>query len=130
MSRVHRNEPVALVTGASRGLGLEFTRQLLERGDHVFAAARNPAGSPGLTGLAAHHGDRLNLVALDVADPVSIDAMHAHVAARTDQSTCSSTTPGSTARASRNSSATCGSASSRRRASCGWCASTRSVRCW
>ncbi|CAM3943476.1 SDR family oxidoreductase [Bordetella muralis] len=35
---------VALVTGANRGLGLEFSKQLLERGAaKIYAAARNPA---------------------------------------------------------------------------------------
>lgn len=30
-----------LIVGASRGLGLEFVRQLLARGDRVFATVRN-----------------------------------------------------------------------------------------
>ncbi|MGQ4347968.1 SDR family oxidoreductase [Streptomyces sp. SAS_275] len=33
---------VALVTGANRGLGREFTRQLMTRGATVYAAARRP----------------------------------------------------------------------------------------
>ena len=35
---------VALVTGANRGIGLEFTRALLARGARkVYAAARDPS---------------------------------------------------------------------------------------
>ncbi len=33
---------VALVTGANRGLGREFARQLVERGATVYATARRP----------------------------------------------------------------------------------------
>lgn len=84
MASDRSNVRVALVTGASRGLGLEFVRQLLERGDRVFACARAPESSVGLLGLREHHGDRLSLIPLDVGDAVSIDALHATVAARTD----------------------------------------------
>ena len=37
----------ALVTGANRGLGLEFVRQLLARGGRVVASCRQPAGQAG-----------------------------------------------------------------------------------
>ena len=30
-----------LVTGANRGLGLEFTKQILQAGHNVYAACRN-----------------------------------------------------------------------------------------
>jgi NAD(P)-dependent dehydrogenase (short-subunit alcohol dehydrogenase family) len=56
---------VWFVTGASRGFGLEITRQALERGDSAVAAARCPrqveAALPGF-------GERLLPIALDVAD--------------------------------------------------------------
>jgi NAD(P)-dependent dehydrogenase (short-subunit alcohol dehydrogenase family) len=60
-----------LITGASRGIGLEFARQLLARGDRVFAACRNPESAHQLTALAS---DRLHIVPLDVADADSIAA--------------------------------------------------------
>lgn len=41
---------VAVVTGANRGLGREFARQLMERGAHVYAGARDP-GSVDLEGV-------------------------------------------------------------------------------
>ncbi|HEY8084896.1 MAG TPA: SDR family NAD(P)-dependent oxidoreductase, partial [Methylophilaceae bacterium] len=34
--------PQALITGANRGLGLEFVKQLSAQGWRVFAACRNP----------------------------------------------------------------------------------------
>lgn len=52
-----------LVTGANRGLGLEFTRQSLEAGDRVFATCRNPATATDLQALAC---DRLTILPLDV----------------------------------------------------------------
>ena len=48
-----------LVTGANRGLGLEFVRELLARGDRVFAACRHPGRALALTGLAAAHPGHL-----------------------------------------------------------------------
>ena len=66
---------VALVQGASRGLGLAFVEQLLarERMD-VVATARSPAASEGLVALAERFGSRLLCVPLDVADEASIEA--------------------------------------------------------
>lgn len=58
-----------LVTGCSRGIGLEFVRQLLERGDRVLATCRDPAQATALTALAA--GAALCIEALDVTDPAS-----------------------------------------------------------
>ncbi len=58
-----------LVTGANRGLGLEFVRQLLARGDHVIAACRKPGKATALNALAGGHPGRLHLLPLDVADP-------------------------------------------------------------
>lgn len=37
-----------VITGASRGLGLEFVKQVAAKGHIVFALARNPEASEGL----------------------------------------------------------------------------------
>ena len=60
-----------LVTGANRGIGLEFVRQLLARGEHVVAACRHPGKATALNGLAGEHPGRLHVLPLDVADPKS-----------------------------------------------------------
>ncbi len=51
------------ITGANRGLGLEIVRQYLERGDHVFAAARKFAAVEHYDGK---YKGRLTRVKLDV----------------------------------------------------------------
>ncbi|HEV2607575.1 MAG TPA: SDR family NAD(P)-dependent oxidoreductase, partial [Xanthomonadaceae bacterium] len=56
-----------IVTGASRGLGLEFTRQLLARGDHVIAACRDPQRAEALQALADAYPDCVHARTLDVA---------------------------------------------------------------
>ncbi len=58
-----------LITGASRGIGLEFVRQCLARGERVFAACRSPQSAHRLAALAS---DRLHIIPLDVADADSI----------------------------------------------------------
>ena len=70
-----------LVTGASRGLGLEFVRQLLARGDAVLAACRRPDEASALAGLAAAHPDRLDVRALELTDAASRSALFDRVAA-------------------------------------------------
>jgi 3-oxoacyl-[acyl-carrier protein] reductase len=57
---------VALVSGASRGLGLAIATDLVERGVAVGAFAR--AVSPELKGLAGDHPGRLVAGAVDVTD--------------------------------------------------------------
>ena len=54
-----------VVTGASRGLGLEFTRQLLGAGATVAALARDPEAST-LVSLQTANAERLLRVACDV----------------------------------------------------------------
>ncbi len=70
-----------LITGASRGLGLELARQCLALGDKVFAGARSPEQSEGLFDLGQAHGASLTLVKLDITEPRSIDAAMGQIAA-------------------------------------------------
>ncbi|MDQ3511466.1 MAG: SDR family oxidoreductase [Pseudomonadota bacterium] len=60
-----------LVTGANRGLGLEFVRQLLSRGDRVTATARHPGRANELNRLVGEHPGQLHVLPLDVASPRS-----------------------------------------------------------
>ena len=69
----------AVVTGANRGLGLEFTRQLLARGDRVVATCRQPGKATELNALVGHHPGRLRVVPLDVADATSRTALVAEL---------------------------------------------------
>jgi NAD(P)-dependent dehydrogenase (short-subunit alcohol dehydrogenase family) len=60
-----------LVTGANRGIGLEFVRQLLARGEHVVAACRDPGKATALNALAGGYPGRLHVLPLDVAEAKS-----------------------------------------------------------
>ncbi|WP_372017391.1 SDR family oxidoreductase [Pseudoxanthomonas sp. 10H] len=64
-----------LVTGASRGLGLEFVRQLLARGDRVVATCRHPGRATALNTLAGEHPGRLHVLPLDVSSARSRDEL-------------------------------------------------------
>jgi NAD(P)-dependent dehydrogenase (short-subunit alcohol dehydrogenase family) len=64
-----------LVTGANRGLGLEFARQLLARGDRVIAACRHPGKASALNLLAGEYPGRLHVAPLDVSEPRSHAAL-------------------------------------------------------
>lgn len=73
-----------LVTGANRGLGLELCRQLLERGDRVVAACRQPGKATALNTLAGEHPGRLHVTPLDVAEPKSHAALARELPLLTD----------------------------------------------
>ncbi len=74
----------AFVTGANRGLGLEFVRQMAERADRVFATCRQPDAAAALQKLKAQHPDLISITRLDVADPESIEASYRVVSQETD----------------------------------------------
>jgi NAD(P)-dependent dehydrogenase (short-subunit alcohol dehydrogenase family) len=64
-----------LVTGANRGIGLEFVRQLLGRGDRVIAACRHTARASELNRLSGQYPGHLKVLPLDVAEQKSIDEL-------------------------------------------------------
>lgn len=63
-----------LITGANRGLGLEFAKQYAQDGWHVFACCRTPQHATALQALAKSHSN-IQVFALDVADFAQIDAL-------------------------------------------------------
>jgi NAD(P)-dependent dehydrogenase (short-subunit alcohol dehydrogenase family) len=73
-----------LVTGSNRGLGLEFVRQLLARGDRVYAACRHPGRALALTELAGAHPGHLAVLPLEVDRERSIAELARETAALTD----------------------------------------------
>jgi Short-chain dehydrogenases of various substrate specificities len=79
-SRIARH---ALITGANRGLGLEWTRQLADRVDRLFATCRHPDDAPDLADLAKAHPDTISVFALDVAEPEAIERAAERVAEAT-----------------------------------------------
>lgn len=65
-----------LITGANRGIGLEFTRQYLEDGQHVLATSRSLDRIDDLKSLREEHGDRLEIHQLDVTDGESVESLY------------------------------------------------------
>ncbi|KAK1279374.1 hypothetical protein QJS04_geneDACA022388 [Acorus gramineus] len=65
-----------MVQGASRGIGLEFVRQLLEKNNkgHVVATCRNPDEAVGLVELKRKYTERLNVLQLDITNESTIEA--------------------------------------------------------
>ncbi len=64
-----------VITGANRGIGLEFVSQLLERGDDVVATARHPEEADELQALAESYDGQLRIETLDVTHQDTIDAL-------------------------------------------------------
>lgn len=60
-----------LITGANRGIGLEFARQLTARGDTVIATRRDASRAGEIERVASR------VIDLDVSDPASIAALPA-----------------------------------------------------
>jgi NAD(P)-dependent dehydrogenase (short-subunit alcohol dehydrogenase family) len=66
---------LALIVGATRGIGLGVTKEFLARGWDVIATARNPAKAEALRQLAADHPNRVTIQPLDMNDPAAVDGV-------------------------------------------------------
>ncbi|KAL3480889.1 hypothetical protein BJX99DRAFT_254216 [Aspergillus californicus] len=77
--------PSYLITGCSRGLGLELTRQLISTNEDatIFASARSSDG-PGLRKLLETYPERIIYVHLDVTDRKSIEEAVEFITAKLD----------------------------------------------
>jgi NAD(P)-dependent dehydrogenase (short-subunit alcohol dehydrogenase family) len=64
-----KTKPTVLITGANRGLGLEFARQYAADGWQVIGTARQPAAAAELNALD------VRVLPLDVTDPESVAAL-------------------------------------------------------
>jgi NAD(P)-dependent dehydrogenase (short-subunit alcohol dehydrogenase family) len=67
--------PTCLITGASRGIGLEFARQYAAEGWQVIATCRRPDQAPGLTGIADAAEGAIEVHPLDVTDFAKVEAL-------------------------------------------------------
>lgn len=71
--------PTVLITGANRGIGLEFANQLAVQGWQVLACCRKPDSAEGLQQLAIHYPGKVSLIPLAVDDPVQVEALAARL---------------------------------------------------
>lgn len=62
------------ITGANRGIGLEYVKQYAEEGWRVLASCRNPADASALQALANKHAN-IELHAIDIANFDQIEAL-------------------------------------------------------
>lgn len=63
------------VTGANRGLGLEFVRQYSADGWRVFAGCRAPNKASDLNAIASGSGGQTTVHAVDVADRAAVERL-------------------------------------------------------
>ncbi|MDP6691456.1 MAG: SDR family oxidoreductase [Alphaproteobacteria bacterium] len=68
-----------LITGASRGIGLEFVRQYDADGWRIFACCRTPGQAGELNDIAARSEGRVSVHQLDVDQAASVAALKAEL---------------------------------------------------
>ncbi|MFC3551959.1 SDR family oxidoreductase [Lysobacter cavernae] len=82
MSPTSNGSKVALVTGATRGIGFETVRQLAQAGVHTLLAGRDRAKAVDAALKLQSEGLPVEAIELDVTRPASIEAAAADVARR------------------------------------------------
>lgn len=75
MSEAALAQDIALVTGASRGIGREIAAELARRGAVVIGTATSEAGAQDITQWLSAMGARGRGLVLNVAQPQSVDAV-------------------------------------------------------
>ena len=68
-----------MITGASRGIGLEFVRQYNADDWRIFACCRTPGQASELNDIAAQSDGRVTVHQLDVDDTASVTALKAEL---------------------------------------------------
>jgi NAD(P)-dependent dehydrogenase (short-subunit alcohol dehydrogenase family) len=79
---MNTSNTIALVTGATRGIGLETVRQLAAKGVHTLLAGRSRDGAVRAAMKLQAEGLPVEALVLDVTDPASIGAAVAEVTNR------------------------------------------------
>ena len=64
-----------LITGTSRGIGLEFVRQCVEKQWRIFACCRHPQQAEALLGVARLNPDRISVHVVDMNELATIQAL-------------------------------------------------------
>ena len=77
------NPSLALIVGANRGIGLGVTTEMLRCGWSVIATARQPEHARALHDLAAAHAGRVEILPLDMNNPVQLDGFAGALKGRT-----------------------------------------------
>ncbi|CAB1276368.1 SDR family oxidoreductase [Candidatus Nitrosacidococcus tergens] len=66
-----------LITGANRGIGLEFVTQYIQAGWRVLACCRNPDKAEALNQIESKHSDLLSIYQLDISYFTEIEELAA-----------------------------------------------------
>jgi NAD(P)-dependent dehydrogenase (short-subunit alcohol dehydrogenase family) len=79
-----KDQRVALITGANRGIGLETAKQLGRRGFHVVVGSRDERSARQAVDAIVQVGGTAQFLALDVSDSASIRSAAAEFASFAD----------------------------------------------
>jgi len=77
------DQPLALIVGANRGIGLGVVKDMLRRGWSVIATARRPDSATALAELAKDYPGRVEVAELDLNDAGQLDGFATRLRGRT-----------------------------------------------